>query len=54
MDSQVLAIKQKNVNKEETVMPMSPGATRSGGGGTKGTTKKASAKTGGAKATAKK
>ena len=34
-------------------MPMSPGATRSGSGGTKGTTKKASAKTGGAKATAK-
>ena len=35
-------------------MPMSPGATRSGGGGTKGTTKQASAETGGAKATAKK
>ena len=35
-------------------MPLSPGATKSSGSGTKGTTKKASAKTGGAKATAKK
>jgi hypothetical protein len=35
-------------------MPLSPGATKSGGAETKGTTKQASAKTGGAKATAKK